>query len=191
VKLSPSQRARVDAYERLLGEFAPRLGLLSDRDVGRLRTRHIDDSLRAADHFSPAERLAYDLGSGSGLPGMVLAIAVPSCRFRLVESRRRRVGFLEMAVERLGLENAEVHVGRAEELREPGDVVTARAFASLPATWRIAWPILRPGGRLIFFSGRGVRRGDAEALRDPAPPGGIELAEGLANQGPLVIMARG
>ena len=122
---------------------------------------------------------------------MVLAIAVPSCRFRLVESRKRRAGFLEMAVERLGLENAEVHVGRAEDIHEPADVATARAFAPLPATWRVAWPLLRPGGRLIFFAGGGVRREDAESIRDPAPAEAIELVEGLANQGPLVIMARG
>lgn len=191
VKLTLEQRSKLDVYGALLREYAPKLGLLSSSDTGRVRARHIDDSLRAAAVFSPDDRTAYDLGSGAGLPGVVLAVALPACRFVLVESRHRRAGFLEMVSAKLELENVHVHVGRAEDLREPADVATARAFAPLATAWRVAWRLLRPEGRLIFFGGREMPTGEASRISDPAVPVSIDLVAGVANQGPLVIMTRG
>jgi 16S rRNA (guanine527-N7)-methyltransferase len=188
--LTPSQVAALARYEELLLERASALGLISDRDLPILHDRHVLDSLRPAALFAPEDELAVDLGSGAGLPGLVLAIALPRCAFVLVEPRRKRVGFLELAVERLGLTNVEIAMSRTEDLRMEGDVVTARAFAPLARTWATALPLLRPGGRLIYFAGS---RGAAEARSltlDP-PPARVEVAEGLANGPPLVIMARG
>jgi 16S rRNA (guanine(527)-N(7))-methyltransferase RsmG len=192
VKLSSRQRAQLVAFEELLLERALKLGLIARGDLVRLRERHIEDCLRAAAHVLPNDRRAYDLGSGAGLPGVVLAIAVPTCRFVLVESRSKRAGFIELAIERLRLPNAEVFHGRAEDLpslSSPADLVTARAFAPLETTWRIAHPLLRPGGRLVFFAGREDTL--ATQPTDPEPPATVAMDRTLANQGPLVIMARG
>lgn len=193
MKLGPTQRAQLDMFEALLLERAPKLGLVGRNDLGRLRQRHIEDCLRATRSVLPTDRLAYDLGSGAGLPGIVLAVAVPTCRFVLVESRSKRAGFLELVLARLGLSNAEVSHGRAEDLSTPADLITARAFAPLERAWRVAHPLLRRGGRLVFFAGKGEDASRAARLTDPEPPANVEIdvEKGLANQGPLVIMARG
>jgi 16S rRNA (guanine527-N7)-methyltransferase len=193
VKLGSTQRAQLDVFEALLLEGAPRLGLVASGDLERLRPRHIEDSLRAARYVLPTDRLAYDLGSGAGLPGIVLAVAVPTCRFVLVESRSKRAGFLELVLARLELSNAEVSHGRAEELSTPADLITARAFAPLEKAWSVAHPLLRRGGRLVFFAGKGEDASRAARLTDPEPAANVEIdvEKGLAKQGPLVIMARG
>ena len=188
VKLNPTQTDQLAAFEGLVREKAIKLGLIARRDLPRLRQRHIEDSLRAADHIAPTDRRAYDLGSGAGFPGMVLAIAVPTCRFVLVESRSRRAGFLELALERLGLGNAEVFHGRAEDLGTPADLVAARAFAPIGRTWGIAYPLLRPRGRLVYFAGAET---DVSIPESPQPPEAVEVDGRLAKEGPLVIMTRG
>jgi 16S rRNA (guanine527-N7)-methyltransferase len=189
VKLSSTQQAQLADFEDLLLELAPKLGLIARGDLVRLHERHIEDCLRAAVHVLPSDGRAYDLGSGAGLPGMVLAIAVPTCRFVLVESRSKRAGFLELAIERLRLLNADVFHGRAEDLSSPADLVTARAFAPLEQTWRLAHRLLRPGGRLVFFAGKKVAVPGRPT--DPEQPVKVVVDRTLANEGPLVIMARG
>lgn len=193
VRLSERQGRLLVRLHDLLLERAVPLGLVGERDAGRLYERHVLDSLAAAAAFEPSDRLAYDLGSGAGLPGLVLAIALPGCRFVLVEPRRRRAGFLELAAERLGLGNVSVAVARAEDLGEgEGDVVTARAFAPLERSWRAAFRLLRPGGRLVYFAGRGLRDplAAAASVAAPEPPGEISLLRVLESAPPLVIMAR-
>jgi 16S rRNA (guanine527-N7)-methyltransferase len=192
VKLSPPQRAQLVAFEDLLRDRAIKLGLIARGDLVQLHERHIEDCLRAAIHVLPTDRRAYDLGSGAGLPGVVLALAVPACRFILVESRSKRAGFIELVIESLQLPNAEVFHGRAEDLSSlspPADLVTARAFAPLERAWRIAHPLLRPGGRLVFFAGS--KDTLPSEPTDPEQPMKMVVDRTLANQGPLVIMARG
>jgi 16S rRNA (guanine527-N7)-methyltransferase len=181
-------------FMALLTERAGPLGLISRGDISRLYERHVLDSLRAAALFTPEDALAYDLGSGAGLPGIVLAIAVPRCRFVLLEPRRIRVGFLELAVEALELTNVEVTAVRAEELgpRRLGDVVTARAFAPLARTWPIASRLLQPSGRLIYFAGKSLVNplAEAEEAARRGPSADVRAERVLARSPPLVIMAR-
>ncbi|MBI3647168.1 MAG: class I SAM-dependent methyltransferase [Actinobacteria bacterium] len=185
--MSGDQVAKLASYEALLVERAVALGLVASGDLPRLRTRHLLDSLRAALAVLPTDRDAYDLGSGGGLPGIVVAIACPGLWITLVESRRRRGAFLEMTVERLELSNCRVVVGRVESLEEPADMCFARAFADAATSWRLAVPLLRPGGRLVYFAGEGS---------DPAsysPEGAsceILWPPPVARAGPLVIMSR-
>jgi 16S rRNA (guanine527-N7)-methyltransferase len=160
--------------------------MISKADLARIRERHVLDSLRAAALVGDA-RSAYDLGSGAGLPGIPLAIAKPELRITLVEPRRKRTAFLELAIEALALPNAFVFPGRGEDLTEGVDLVTARAFTDAPGCWRLAEPLLLPGGRLVYFAGTGF---------DPASEG-LERADlavfttpGLARSGPLAIMSR-
>jgi 16S rRNA (guanine527-N7)-methyltransferase len=189
---SPAQRALLQGYERLLVERAVPLGLVARSDRDRMWPRHVLDCLRAAALVREEDRLAYDLGSGAGLPGVVLAIARPWCRFVLAEARARRAGFLELVVERLGLPNVEVAAGRAEDLSEVADLATARAFAPLARAWEVAHPLLRPGGRLIYFGGAAMTdpHGAARSL-EPAPTA-VEVPEDdVASASRLVMMARG
>lgn len=179
-------------FERLLQRRAVPLGLVSRSDGPRVHQRHVVDSLRAAALFTPADAVAFDLGPGAGLPGLVLAVAVPWCRFVLVEPRRIRIGFLELALESLGLPNVEIIPVRAEQLDERGDLVTARAFAPLGRTWKVASRLLRPGGRLVYFAGRSLEDplGEAERAARGGPPAEVTTQRVLATSPPLVIMAR-
>jgi 16S rRNA (guanine527-N7)-methyltransferase len=189
IRLERSQIDALEQYEGLLEERAIPLGLISRGDRGRVWDRHVVDSLRAAAVFASGDRSCYDLGSGAGLPGIPLAVALPHCRVVLVESRSKRGGFLELALEQLGLENARALVRRAEDLDDHADVVTTRAFGPAPRCWQVAYPLLRPGGRLVYFAGAagGVAPG---SLGEPAPAH-LEERPVLATSGPLVIMTRG
>jgi 16S rRNA (guanine527-N7)-methyltransferase len=186
VVIDPQQASRLDAYEELLRTRAAPLGMISEADVPRIRERHVLDGLRAA-AFVDSARSAYDVGSGAGLPGIPLAIASPELLVTLVESRRNRAAFLELAVEILALPNVSVLPGRVEDLSERVDLVTARAFTDAAGSWRVAEPLLLPGGRLIYFAGTGFEP-ESEA------PEGADLAvftsPGLARSGPLAIMSR-
>lgn len=115
---------------------------------------HLDHALAWADALPGAERFA-DLGSGGGVPGLVLALALPDTRGTLIDARARRCESLERAVADLGLaDRIGVVCGRAEELgrraelRATFDLVVARGFGPPPATAECAAPLLRPGGHL-------------------------------------------
>lgn len=179
------------AYERLLVERAVPLGAVSAADAGRLRERHVLDSLRAVRALERRDRAAVDIGTGAGLPGIVLAVAKPEVRFTLLEPRQRRVAFVELAVERLGLRNARVLAVRGEEYgalveagREaPAGVAFARALGSLERCWSLAQRILAPGGRLVWFAGGRSAK--------PLPPGArVMVSPELESAGPLVIMGQ-
>jgi len=186
VACSPEQANALVAFESLLRDRAIPLGLIAPSDAGRLLERHVLDSVRAAAAIEPADREVADIGSGAGLPGIPVAVVLPRVRVSLVEPRRRAVGFLELALERLGLTNAQVLAERVERLRGEFDVCLARAFGPIDRTWRVAAPILRPSGRLVFFGGRGYRpppslpNAIARVLQTPV----------VESSGPLVIMSR-
>jgi 16S rRNA (guanine527-N7)-methyltransferase len=186
VALPTGADARLEAFESVLLGRAVALGLVAASDSDRLRERHIADCLRAAAVVEDGDESAYDIGSGAGLPGVVVAIACPALRVRLVEPRRTRAAFLEWVAERLVLGNATVVQGRIQDQREEADLCFARAFAALPEAWQAARPLLRPGGRLVHFSG---------ARSDAATPMDAERVEVLhtpllASSGPLTIMTR-
>jgi len=185
VALEPSQASRLIRFEQLLLDRAIPLGMVSSSDTTRIRKRHILDSLRAAP-IVQGDDLAADLGSGAGLPGVVVAIALPRIRMLLVERRPRRAAILELVVEELGLSNATVFAGRVVELPERVDVALARAFAPPEEAWAQARQVLRPGGRLVYFAGA--------ATAIPAAPEGSAMLEVqtpvLESSGALVIMTR-
>jgi len=186
VVLDPSQASRMTRFEELLADRAIPLGAVSPSDAPRIRERHILDSLRAAPVVEGAD-LAADLGSGAGLPGVVVAIALPRVRMLLVERRPRRAALLELAVEELEVSNATVFAGRVAEMPGPVDVALARAFAPLDEAWAQARGILRPGGRLVYFAG-------GETAVPVAPEGSAILevlrTPVLESAGALVIMTR-
>ena len=188
IRLDPTQQERIQRFDQLLRERAIPAGLVSRSDSDRLLERHVLDSLRAAPLFLATDRHAYDLGSGAGLPGIPLAIALPGCRFTLAETRSKRSAFLELAVERLELANVVVHAGRAEGLSAGADVITARAFAPLERTWPLAARLLRPGGTLIYFAGEALRDPKRAAREIAGPPRTVRVETVLESSTPLVMM---
>lgn len=189
--LSGLQVERLTAFLGLLRERAIPAGLVSASDRDRLYQRHLLDSLRAASLFQADDSKACDLGSGAGLPGIVLATALPRCRFFLIESRRLAAGFQELVVERLRLDNVSVVIDRIETVRLQADVATARALAPPARSWAQAHPLLRPGGRLIYFGGAGYGDDLLEQLQVPEPPASVQTVPAVETFSPLVIMSRG
>ena len=133
----------------------------------RAREVHIADSLSGLElePLRSSARVA-DLGSGAGLPGLVLAASRPEAHFDLIESASRKCGFLRDAVRRMGLENAEVLCERSEDRargvgREAYDAITARAVGRLATLAELASPLLRDGGALVAW--KGGRSEDEEA----------------------------
>ena len=118
---------------------------------------HIADALSglAVPELAAARTLA-DLGAGAGVPGLVLAAALPECRVALVETVRRKAEWIGAAAERCGMPNATAVWARAEEWQDgmgACDVVTARALARLPVLCEYGAPLLKPGGALVCFKG--------------------------------------
>lgn len=185
--LNTRQTEQLDLFEDLLAERAVPLGMIAEADLPRLGERHILDAIRGAPLLPPGGGRVCDLGSGAGLPGIPVAIARPDATVTLVETRRNRAAFLELAVERLDLGNAEVHPGRAQDLPDGDfDACLARAFAPLRPTWEVARRLLRPTGILLFWAGRGADpRADAPANARLT----ISPTSPLADAGPIVIMA--
>ena len=123
---------------------------------------HLADSLVALElEDVRAARTIADLGSGAGLPGLPLAIALPEADVHLVESSRRKCEFLERAAAECDLENVAVVHARIEGWRASVDLVTARALAPLEVVVEYAAPLLRIGGTLVVW--RGLRDPGAEA----------------------------
>jgi 16S rRNA (guanine527-N7)-methyltransferase len=174
------------SYEALLRSKAIPLGLIAESDAERLLERHLIDSMRAAAAIGPADRTAIDLGSGAGLPGVVVGLILPAIDVILVESRRRRVAFLELVIERLGAPNLRVFAGRAEELPAgtSADLCFARAFAPIERSWEVAEPLLSARGRLAYFAGS-----EAQTVPTGARIRG-HVRPTLESSGPVVIMAR-
>jgi 16S rRNA (guanine527-N7)-methyltransferase len=194
VELPTGAVAQLSLFEALLVERAIPAGLVAAGDRDEIRQRHLLDSLRAAPLLGDRQTVV-DLGSGAGLPGIPLAVARPNASVFLTETRRTRVAFLELAIERLGLQNATVHMGPADRLNAAvggpasADVCTARAFGNLTRSWEVASRLLRSGGQLLYWAGR--RWAPPEHL----PRGtSVRVATGLgfdtlANPGPVVIMS--
>lgn len=187
VPLVPEQISLLERYEEFLVERGAPMGMIAPSDVSRLRERHILDSLRAVPILPPATATMCDLGSGAGLPGIPLAIALPDVQVTLVEVRHNRAAFLETVIGALGLEGVTVHARRLETFRTSVDVCLARAFAPAPKAWEAAERLLDAAGMLVYWAGATF---DPEA---DVPPG-VDLAlfptSALARSGPLAIMTR-
>jgi 16S rRNA G527 N7-methylase RsmG len=118
---------------------------------------------------------------------VVVACAIPSLDVKLIEAHRRRAAFLELTVERLALENAQVLIEQVNVVDVVADVCFSRAFAPLPAAWDACRRILRPGGRLVVFAGRSFQ---ADTSLPDARSEELLEAPLLESSGPLVIMTR-
>jgi len=143
-----------ERYAALLTGPGVERGLIGPGEAGRIWDRHIFNCAAVAELVPDGSSVA-DLGSGAGLPGIVLAILRPEAELTLVEPMARRVAFLRECVEALGLSQVRVVRGRAEDLagQVSADIVTARAVAPLDrlAGWAVG--ICRPGGTVLAIKG--------------------------------------
>ena len=128
----PAAMENVEEFISLLAAENMRQNLISTKSLEFVWQRHIADSLQLFAHVSREASPWMDLGSGAGMPGLVLAIARPDLKIHLVESRKKRVVWLESVVSHFGLANCHVHGSRLEGVETaPMQVICARAFAPL------------------------------------------------------------
>lgn len=148
------------AFTADLGTRGEQLGLIGPLEAPRLWTRHVLNSALLAPLIGSGAQVA-DIGTGGGMPGLVLAIVRPDAHFLFVEPMERRCAWLQEQIEVLGLENAEVRRGRAEEFHDAWEVdqITARAVTALRKLVPLTAPLLRDGGEMLFLKGAAV---DAE-----------------------------
>jgi 16S rRNA (guanine527-N7)-methyltransferase len=147
--------AKLAAYVELLSAWNRRINLVAPSTMGDLWRRHILDSAQLLPHIPRQARVLVDLGSGAGLPGLILALlGVPEVH--LIESDQRKAAFLREAVRVTGA-NAVIHATRAEKSSKlMADVVTARALAPLAELLDIAEPFLQPHTICLYLKGRRV-----------------------------------
>jgi 16S rRNA (guanine527-N7)-methyltransferase len=160
-----------EQLERLTEELGRDDAATSVSDPAEIRKVHIADSLSGIDpgELSTARRIA-DVGAGAGLPGLVLAIALPEAQVDLVESIGRKCEFIDRAAAAAGIPNARAVNARAEDLaagegRDAYDAVTARAVGRLATLAELASPLLREGGVLVCWKGRRDPGEEAEEAR--------------------------
>jgi 16S rRNA (guanine527-N7)-methyltransferase len=177
----PAARSQpaLEALEALLEDPRAPISAGSRSDAGEV---HIADSLSGLeiDPLRDAARIA-DLGSGAGLPGLVLAARLPGARVDLIESTGRKCEFLRRAIEGMGLGNATVVCERSEEWaagdgREAYDAIAARAVGSLATVAELASPLLHQGGVLVAWKGRRSAEEESE-LERTAPDLAMEAVE--------------
>jgi 16S rRNA (guanine527-N7)-methyltransferase len=176
-------------YLELLTRWNRTYNLTAVREPAAMVTRHLLDSLAVLPWV--AGNHACDLGSGAGLPGLVLAIAAPERAWHLIDANGKKARFLRAAVRELALANVTVLQQRVGQAQGSFDSVTSRAFASLSDMLAWGGHLLAPGGRWLAMKGR-----DWEAERDALPPG-FRITDaprldvpGLAAQRRLVIVER-
>ena len=181
------QLPRAVEFADLLTREATVRGLIGPREVPRLWERHLLNCA-ALTELIPEGSSVCDIGSGAGLPGIVIAIRRPDIRVTLVEPLLRRTAFLDLAVSTMELHNVTVRRGRAEEFHDDAatdggfDVVTSRAVAPLDRLARWSLPLVRDGGLLLAMKGS-----SAQDELDGARPlvrrlGGVDAGVGVIDE---------
>lgn len=175
---------RVQAFARLLADQGVLRGLIGPREVARLWERHMLNSAAVVPFLGGANDAGaiVDVGSGAGLPGLVIAAMLPERRVVLVEPMERRTTWLFEAAERCGIDNVTVVRGRAEEVAEvvEAEVLTARAVASIDKLVKWCAPLLSSTGEMVLLKGRSapdeierakytLRKFGLSATVEPAP----------------------
>ncbi len=173
LSLTPVSREiadRLDAYVELLLRWQKTTQLVGDNTIPNLWTRHIADSLQLLD-ISPEAKVWVDLGSGAGLPGLVIACALagrPGACTHLIESQAKKAAFLREVVRTLGLP-AIVHGERIESVADAlpaqAEIVTARALSPLHRLLAYAQPLLKKGAKGLFLKGQDVEAELTDAAR--------------------------
>lgn len=164
VPVSRETLDRLQRYAELLKRWNQRINLVGPNTIGALWRRHLLDCAQLAEHLPPGARRVIDLGSGAGLPGLVLAMLGVE-DVHLIEADQRKCAFLREAIRVAGVK-ATLHPRRIETVAGfPADAVTARALAPLPALLALAEPFLAPHTVCLFLKGQGAEDELTEAAK--------------------------
>ena len=165
IDLSAGQRQQLLGYLTLLQKWNRRFNLTAVRDPGEMVSRQLLDSLSVLKLLRGSRVL--DVGSGPGLPGIPLAIALPEVHFALLDSNGKKTRFMEQARKEIGLGNVIVVRSRVEVYQPPApfDTITSRAFASLGKMVELTSHLLAEGGRYLAMKGA-VPREEIEAMEE-------------------------
>jgi len=179
-------------YRDMLATRGIEWGLIGPREADRLWSRHILNSAAIAS-LVPQDARVVDVGSGAGLPGIPLALARPDLRVWLLDSLLRRVSFLELAVDELGLgDRVEVLRSRAEQCSERFDVVVARAVA--PLTKLIEWCEPMMGQSMVALKGESAETELADAaamLKNRGLVAAVRrVDDGLGGQATVIVVTK-
>ena len=145
----PERQEEIRAFAQFLTTAGIERGLIGPREGERIWERHIFNCLPVT-QLLPQNVSLFDIGSGAGLPGIVIALARPDLKVTLIEPLERRVEFLKEATEGLGIE---VIRGRAQDVKKSAEYVTARAVAPLEKLKKISWHMVKTGGALLAMKG--------------------------------------
>jgi 16S rRNA (guanine527-N7)-methyltransferase len=150
----PERLDEIAAYAHFLTTAGIERGLIGPREGERIWERHIFNCLPVT-QLLPLGASLFDIGSGAGLPGIVIALARPDLSVTLIEPLERRVSFLNEAVAGLNLEINKIEVirGRAQDVKKSADFVTARAVAPLEKLKKMSWHMVKTGGSLLAMKG--------------------------------------
>ena len=166
MKHAPETSERLAAYRSLLLRWNARINLISGETAAKIDQRHIADCAQIGP-LLPRQGPVADIGSGAGLPGMVLAILQPDREFHVVESHKRKAACLVEASAQLKLPMVRVHASRAENAKLPPlAAITARALAPLTTLLPYAAKFLAPGGVALFPKGKNAEKELTEAAQD-------------------------
>ena len=165
VSLNDAQQQALLDYRDLLVKWNRAYNLTAVRDPGEMIQRHLLDSLSVLAHLDDRDTL--DVGTGAGLPGIPLAIALPDCHFTLLDSNGKKTRFLNQARSTLGLQNIDVIHGRVEAQTPARDylAVLSRAFASLGDMIDGCHQLSGPDGEFLAMKGQRPDE-EIEAVRD-------------------------
>jgi 16S rRNA (guanine527-N7)-methyltransferase len=141
-------------FAEMLATRGVEQGLIGPHEVPRLWDRHLLNCAVVAELIDERSSTLVDIGSGAGLPGIVLAMVRPDVSITLLEPMERRCRFLADCIAELGLTNASVLRGRAEDTVLRADIATARALAPLDRLAELAVGLVRPRGMVLAIKGR-------------------------------------
>lgn len=148
-------------YAEILSTWGIERGLIGPKEGDRIWERHIANCIPITTLIEKGASV-IDIGSGAGLPGIVIALARPDLRVTLLEPLQRRVDFLNEVIAELALDIAVIR-GRSEAIKGSFGVVTARAVAPLPKFLNLSWHLVAPGGTLLAMKGESAAQELEEA----------------------------
>jgi 16S rRNA (guanine527-N7)-methyltransferase len=202
IELEAGDIARLSRFLDLLEEANARFNLTAIRDRAQAWERHIADSLELLPYLASVqaegERLRVaDVGTGGGMPGLVLACVMPDADFTLIESVGKKARFLADAARDLGLRNVRVEQRRAEDLgqdhhatRERFDAVTSRAVARLALLLELCLPLVRPGGVMLTVKGERAAAEVAESSYELGELRGAVVDQVRTPTGTIVVIEK-